>query len=92
MKKYQIVESYGTHMHAGSKATNDCVNILEELDFEKIEIIRHKPDDKSPVSKIIRHFLFVNSGIRFYINCLKEMFCCYNIPIAGIILVEHQVF
>ena len=53
MKKYQIVESYGTHMHAGSKATNDCVNILEDLDFEKIEIVRHKPEDKSPVSKII---------------------------------------
>ena len=58
MKKYQIVESYGTHMHAGSKATNDCVNILEELDFEKIEIVRHKPEDKSPVSKIIRQLSF----------------------------------
>lgn len=58
MKKYQIVESYGTHMHAGSKANNDCVNILEELGFEKIEIVRHKPEDKSPVSKIIRQLSF----------------------------------
>lgn len=54
MKKYQIIESYGNHMHAGSKATNDCAEILSGLSFIPIEIIREERDNVSVLFKITR--------------------------------------
>lgn len=45
MKKYQVVDAFGEHMHAGSKATNDCMDILSDLGFEKCILKRNVLED-----------------------------------------------
>ncbi len=54
MKKYQICEVTNNKIyHAASKAPSDIEKIAEELDFEKLYIIRN-PDSNDLISKIRR--------------------------------------
>lgn len=59
MKKYQIVDAFGNHMHAGSKATNDCADILENLGFEKCLLNREKNVSYTAFAKLKRQLSYV---------------------------------
>lgn len=59
MKRYQVSENFGKDHHAGSKAKNDAVAILKNLDFEEL-FIKHtgsKPGLLAKVSRQIRSFI-----------------------------------
>ncbi|MBF0699727.1 sugar transferase [Streptococcus danieliae] len=59
MTKYQISENFGNDRHAGSKAKNDAVAILKELDFKELSI-RHmgsKPGLLAKISRQLRSFI-----------------------------------
>ena len=51
---YQLIELYGSYKHAGSKAKNDCIEILEELHFKKLTLLRKDESNISRIAKIKR--------------------------------------
>lgn len=53
MKKYQVVENYGNLQHAGSKATNDCSEILSQIGYQPLPI-KLLNDKTNVFSKIAR--------------------------------------
>ncbi|MBF0713854.1 glycosyl transferase [Gemella sp. GH3] len=78
MKKYQIVEYYGDLKHAGSKATNDVVKILDEHNFEKLNIfVNDKKNDL--ISKIKRQVTFFKNWKSIYNNIERN----------GILVIQH---
>lgn len=67
MKKYQLVDVYGNDFHAGSKATNDCVDILSSMNFE-ICALRRTTNTYSLTDKIKRHIDYVKNFKEIYDN------------------------
>ncbi|MFC3932044.1 glycosyl transferase [Streptococcus dentapri] len=65
MNKYQIVESYGNHRHAGSKATNDCADILAELGFKELKISKSN-EQYDFISKVKRQLSYVKEWSNLY--------------------------
>lgn len=51
---YQLVEEYGQYKHAGSKAKNDCIKILDEIGFKKIGLMRKEESNTSVIAKLKR--------------------------------------
>lgn len=64
MKKYQIVDNFGNGWNAGSKATNDCVQILEEIGFDKCLIERDT--SKNIFSRIVRQLAYLKNFREIY--------------------------
>ncbi|HFU4011459.1 TPA: glycosyl transferase [Streptococcus suis] len=64
MKKYQVVENYGSLQHAGSKATNDCSEILSREGFGSLPV-RWLSERSNVVSKVLRqlHSLIIWSNL-----------------------------
>ncbi|MBF0806142.1 MULTISPECIES: sugar transferase [unclassified Streptococcus] len=56
MKKYQVSENFGKDHHAGSKAKNDAVAILDTLGFEELSV-RHMGSQPGLIAKISRQVL-----------------------------------
>lgn len=52
--RYQLVEKYGQYKHAGSKAKNDCIEILDTIGFKKIDLIRKEESNTSVIAKLKR--------------------------------------
>ena len=65
MNKYQIVESYGHHKHAGSKATNDCVDILTGLGFKKLAVSKSN-EQYDFISKVKRQVSYIKEWSAIY--------------------------
>lgn len=51
---YQLVEEYGQYKHAGSKAKNDCIKILNGIGFKKIGLMRKEENNTSVIAKLKR--------------------------------------
>lgn len=69
MKKYQIVDFFGDTWHAGSKATNDCVEILDSLGFEKC-VIRRSSSEKI-TDRLLRQLKYISNFKEIY-NQIEE--------------------
>lgn len=59
MKKYQVVENYGNLQHAGSKATNDCSEILSQIGYQPlpIKLLNDKPNVFSKIARQIHNMI-----------------------------------
>lgn len=61
--RYQLVEKYGQYKHAGSKAKNDCIEILDTIGFKKIALFRKEESNTSVIAKLKRQIdLFLQWG------------------------------
>lgn len=67
MKKYQLVESFGNYKHAGSKATNDAVEIVFKLGFEPL-LLEKIEYQKSVVNKVKRQIKIYKNWKKIYSN------------------------
>ncbi|MEX2784917.1 glycosyl transferase [Streptococcus sp. H49] len=65
MNKYQIVEAYGAFMHAGSKATNDCVSILNKAGFKPL-VVTGIIDKKGLLAKLYRQGHYYKDWRKIY--------------------------
>lgn len=90
MKKYQIVDAFGENWHAGSKATNDCMQILEKIGFEKRIIKRNK--SVKIWERIKRQFLYLNNFREIYNTIEKDSVVVMQNPFEGFQLTRIQTF
>ena len=71
MKKYQVVENYGNLQHAGSKATNDCSEILSRNGYQPLSI-KLLNDKSNVISKITRQLHNLISWSKLYSKVEKD--------------------
>ena len=75
---YQIVENYDNEKHAGSKATNDVVEILSSMNIQKLPVLI-ATRNKGLFSKVWRQLKFFKDWLNVYAY----------IPNGSILILQH---